>query len=321
MSQRYDENGKSAAFGFESKESINFPSYVMFDVTNKCNAKCRHCPQAVGFGGMDNWQFLSIDIFKSVIDQCIGKEVDFFRITGDGEPLLHPEIWNMLKYPSLVGVGPVGLTTNGSALTPKNIEKLLAANIFMVDVSLDGASQETFEKIRVGLSYKKTVENVRRLIKRRNETGSAMKIAVSFVEQEPNVHETEDFLSMWEGQVDEVIIRKMISNVGKNVIELSDNAEKHNIDRYPCPHVFRRIVVNYDGRFKVCPIDWEAKLVSGTVQVPISDIWKNEYYSDLRRQHLENDFRENCICKDCKDWLGTPWTMGYEKIIKRMSSI
>jgi len=115
-------------------------------------------------------------------------------------------------------------------------------------------------------------------------------------------------------------VRRMISNVGKNVIELSDAAQKEPTERYPCPHVFRRVVVNYDGRLKACPIDWETKLVSGSATVPIKEIWQNAFYRDLRHQHLENNFKDDCICKSCIDWQGTPWTVGYEKIIKRMSS-
>ena len=59
------------------------------------------------------------------------------RVTADGEPMLHPKIFDMLEYAALQGAGPVGLTTNGSLLTEAAAKRLLASGLFLVDVSLD----------------------------------------------------------------------------------------------------------------------------------------------------------------------------------------
>ena len=44
---RVDERGVRAPYGFESIACGHFPTYVMFDITNLCNARCIHCPQSI----------------------------------------------------------------------------------------------------------------------------------------------------------------------------------------------------------------------------------------------------------------------------------
>jgi sulfatase maturation enzyme AslB (radical SAM superfamily) len=312
-----DERGMLAPYGFETDECADFPTYVMFDMTNKCNAKCIHCPQSVGFPGSDQSIFLEKKSFMRIVDQCVGRKLDIIRITADGEPLLHPDIWDMLDYARRKIVGPIGLTTNGSTLNKENCRRMISSEISFVDISLDAFSQPTFELIRAGLSYERTKENVLNLIELRNEAQSQLKIMVSFVKQKENQHELEDFTDFWAPKVDQILVREMHNNVGFN-----DNSESGGYasnDRYPCPHLFRRTVINYDGVYKFCPIDWEG----GSKYIPeieenIFSAWHSDFYHLNRLEHLNNSFSENSICRTCDDWMGTPWNLGYEKVINKL---
>jgi sulfatase maturation enzyme AslB (radical SAM superfamily) len=313
-----DERGMPAAYGFESSECADFPTYVMFDMTNKCNAKCIHCPHSVGFPGSEKSEFIDIGLYKNVIDQCQEEKIDFIRVTADGEPLLHPQIWDLLGYAHERGVGPVSLTSNGSALNAANAQKLLDSQIFMVDFSLDAFSEETFELVRNGLSYQQTHENVLRLIEMRNKSGSDLKIMVSFVDQKENTHELEAFKSYWGPLVDKLLIRQMHTNVGVN--ESSSDALQNGSKRYPCPHVFRRIVADYAGDLKFCPIDWfGGSKLTRIENESIIDTWHNDAYHQLRLQHLNSQFPSESICKNCEDWKSTPWDLGYEKIVSELA--
>ena len=313
-----DDRGLPAAYGFESTACADFPTYVMFDMTNKCNATCIHCPHSVGFPGSDTPAYIDISIFKNIIDQCVGKKIDFVRVTADGEPLLHPHIWDLFDYARDQGVGPVGLTSNGSALNAANAKRLIDSKIFMVDFSLDAFSEETFELVRAGLSYARTHENVLRLIDMRDTAGSHLKIMASFVNQKENSHEQEAFKAYWEPLVDKVLIREMHTNVGVN--DNSDADIDRNAGRYPCPHLFRRTVADYAGDLKFCPIDWYGgSKLTKIEKTSIGETWHNDAYHDHRLQHLNNRFSADSICATCEDWRSTPWDMGYEKIIGELS--
>ena len=313
-----DERGYSSPYGFESVECAEFPTYLMFDITNVCNSKCVHCPHSVAFGNnVSDKSYLDIDIFKKAIDECKGRDMQLIRITADGEPLIHPELFEMIDYAFEKGVGPVGLTTNGSLLTKDKAERLAESGLFMVDVSLDAFNKETYDKVRNGLPFNKVIDNVKYLLDYKEKANSPLKVMVSFVKQNDNISELENFIDHWEPLVDKVLVREMISNV--NLIDVSETEGNTGLQRWPCPHWFRRMVINYDGVIKACPIDWE----NGTTYEPLSattifDAWHSDFYWKNRMEHLNNQYSQNSLCKNCNDWQGTPWGLGYEKVVETL---
>lgn len=315
--QYVDERLLPAGFGFESVECADFPTYVMFDVTNVCNARCVHCPHSTVFPEKRGAKrHLPIDIYKRVIDECVGKSLSFVRITADGEPLIHPNIMEMLDYAREKNVGPVGLTSNGSLMNEETAKKVIDSGIFMVDFSLDAATEETYKTIRVGLSFKKTHENVLRFIELARERRPEMKVMVSYVKQEGNLDEVDTFRDYWEPIVDKVLVRELISNV--NLVD-TPRADTRIQRRWPCPHFFRRVVINYDGELKACPIDWENKTSYRSLnETTLFDAWHSAYYHQARMEHLNLMFGPDSACGDCADWAGSPWELGYEKVIKHI---
>jgi len=310
-----DERTLSCAFGFETKECAEFPTYIMFDITNVCNSKCIHCPHSAVFPqSYANPAFLEVKVFKKVIDECASKSIQFVRITADGEPLLHKGLFDMLDYAAKKKVSPVGLTTNGSLLTPEAAKRLLDTGLFMIDFSLDAIKESTYKKVRCGLSYKKVMNNIMHLLELKRKKSSSLKIMVSFVEQKENKNEAEEFMRYWKPLVDKVLIRKITSNV--NLVDISESKENKAVKRWPCPHWFRRIIINYNGMIKACPIDWENKTIYKTLdQTTISDAWHSDFFWKNRMEHLNNRFSDESLCNNCNDWQGSPWNLGYEKVI------
>ena len=312
-----------AAYGFESAACAEFPTYVMFDITNVCNARCIHCPQSLREEDGSRPGFLrerghqTLAAFRGVIDECARHRVDFVRITADGEPLVHPDLFAMLEYARAAGVGPVGLTTNGSLLSRARAERLLDSGVALVDFSLDAAREETFRAVRVGLSFERTVRNVLRFLELRDRAGSDVRVVVSFVKQRANLGELDEFIETWRPRVDEVVVREMISNVGLG--EPSENLWPGWDARWPCAHFFRRVVINHDGELKACPVDWRQRTVNRPVsEVSVYDQWHGDFYWSHRMQHLNDSIAETSACRECPDWAGTPWDVGYEKIVGRL---
>lgn len=321
---RVDERRMPAAYGFESDACAEFPTYVMFDITNVCNARCIHCPQSLrGEDGklpdfLRDTEHQSLESYKRVIDECTQHDVRFVRITADGEPLVHPHLFEMLEYARDNEVGPVGLTTNGSLLTEERAKRLVDSGVSVVDFSLDAFYPDTFAKVRVGLNFEKTHANVLRFIDLVKERDANVKIMVSFVKQDANVDEVAEFKKYWEPRVSEVVVREMISNVGLN--DPSTSTWPGWDARWPCAHFFRRVVVNHQGVLKACPIDWEQRTVNKHIdEANLFDQWHGDFYWRHRMQHLNDKIVDTSACKSCPDWAGTPWDMGYEKIIERLT--
>lgn len=313
-----DGRGMRAPYGFETGICGRFPTYVMLDVTNRCNAACVHCPQSVGFPGVEKTTFAPLEKIERLLSECDGEQVDFLRITADGEPLLHPDIYDIIALAKRTDIKSVGLTTNGSAMNVDNAGKLLDAGLDVIDVSLDAASEESFAKIRVGLSYQRTIENLKTLIRLRNARHHHLKVMVSFVKQPDNAHEAAAFKELWEPVVDMVLFRDFHTNVNATP-EAQKGGEETKDRRWPCPHVFRRTILGYDGNIKFCPIDWQ----SGSVlepygEEPIDALWQGDTYHALRMHHLNDSYPADSFCGPCGDWRATPWALGYEKVIARL---
>ncbi|MDJ0765542.1 MAG: radical SAM protein [Myxococcota bacterium] len=316
--QYCDERGLQATVGFESTDNAKFPGYVMFDVIDTCNSECIHCPHATTMakrGGKR--KCLPLSVFKRTIDQCADQPVRFIRVTADGEPMLHPDLMEMLGYAASNVDAPVGLTTNGSLLDEAAAEALIASGTAIVDVSIDAAHASTYEKIRRGLPFHRVVGNVERLVKMRDATSARLKIMVSFVRQALNHDEQVAFEQYWKPRVDKVLIRELTSNV--NLVDTGGHPDISH-PRWPCPHWFRRLVINYDGMIKACPIDWENRTVLASLDdTSLFDAWHGDAYWRHRIAHLNNTFSKEMLCAGCSDWATSPWDLGYEKVVGKLT--
>ena len=226
-----DERKMQASYGFESNECVEFPTYIMFDITKVCNSECIHCPHSVTYSQINSKpNYLEIDIFKKVIDECIGRPLQFIRITADGEPLVHTKLFAMIDYAVDKGLGPVGLTTNGSLSTKDKAERLVESGLFMVDFSLDAFKKETYNKVRYGLPFDKVIDNIKYLLDYKKKINATLKVMVSFVKQKDNISELGSFKNYWGAMVDKVLIREMISNV--NLIDMPVTERNKGLKNY-----------------------------------------------------------------------------------------
>ena len=307
-----------AAYGFESAACAAFPTYIMFDITNVCNSRCIHCPHSTVFYGKKHRPtHMAVKTFTGVVDQCTGRELEFVRVTADGEPLLHPGLEKMLAYATARKVGPVGLTSNGMLMNEDMARRILDTGVFLVDFSLDAVRAETYAKIRRGLDFTEVVRNVERFTELRDKHRYGCKVMVSFVKQDANRRELDAFQARWQDVVDKVLVRSLLSNV--NLVDTG--AVVSQSDRHPCPHPFRRLVITYDGDYKYCPVDWENRTRVGSVtESSVAEIWHGEGYRQARLEQLNLSFPAQRACCDCTDWRGTPWKLGYEKMVHELDA-
>ena len=77
-----------------------------------------------------------------------------------GEPLVNNNFYNMVEYASKYSIVSE-ITTNGSLLNDKNIKKLENSNLSRITVSIDGATTEIFEKIRIKSILKQSYQIVK----------------------------------------------------------------------------------------------------------------------------------------------------------------
>lgn len=298
-------------YGFYGRLKEEFPSQIIVDLNEACNYECIHCPQArLKKEGKILGKKLSKELNRKMVDEVAeyGKGItQQIRYTADGEPFLHPDILDILEYAISNSGTMVTITTNGSLLDDKTMLWLQELGLGLIDFSLDAYKDETYAQIRRKGNLEIVRNNVLKMINIRDTIKSKTKIVVSFVLQEKNRDEVEDFKKYWEEQgVDRVIIRKL-HTAGGSMEHTGDEQIKTGI--YPCVYLWERITLNQEGKLSYCPTDWEGNRIicHDYSKTTIRDIWQGEMYRKLRNEHLTNCFSNDNACKNCQDRFLTIW--------------
>ena len=125
---------------------------LFIHITRRCNLHCPHCYVSA----TDSKPDLDSDAIIALIDTLVEQGGDGLTISG-GEPLLHPDIKNILSYASKKLT--VRLLTNGSLIDKKMAAFLAELGIF-VQISLDGATASIHDAIRGDGSYQCVIQAI-----------------------------------------------------------------------------------------------------------------------------------------------------------------
>jgi sulfatase maturation enzyme AslB (radical SAM superfamily) len=150
----------AATFGITKPQTVGAPFLVVWNYTNACNLRCKHCYQNSEKTAVGN---LSTAQRKQVVDQLAQENVVAVAFSG-GEPLMSSDFFEVAGYASKNGLY-VSMASNGTLITPSVAHKLKDCGVGYVDVSLDGAKAETHETFRgVSGCFDKTLAGIRNLV-------------------------------------------------------------------------------------------------------------------------------------------------------------
>lgn len=173
---------------------VFYPRYFEVEVTTRCNLRCTMCEHTYW---TERSRDLSLEEFKSIIDQF--PKLKWIGTTGIGSSFLNREFPEMLKYvkrrdPNIY----VELFDSFAALDDGIIEQVVEEGL--IDrwiASIDGATEETYEKIRVGASFEKVIGNVEKLIDAKARRGTSFpELSFHFIISRDNYEEVPDFVEL-----------------------------------------------------------------------------------------------------------------------------
>ena len=297
-------------------EAVEFPMMCVISFVYICNAQCPNCPytnSAIRADYKDR-PFMNEDTFKIIAEQC-GEYNAWIRISGGGEPMLHPKGVELIEYAKRA-CAKVGLITNGSRFTEESSRRLLEAGVDMIEFSVDASDPETYANVRKGLNWDVLLQNIKRMVKLRNELGSTTKIIASGVNQMGV--DIDKVAKFWEPIVDNFQKRKYLTwGINDPVRSADQTPYLPPEERIPCPFIFERLNIDSRGKVMVCGFDIAAVTDMGNVhEKSIKEIWHGEGFEYYRKLHLERQGQEIELCRDCPDWKYRSWKHNYWKIVK-----
>lgn len=187
---------------FIKKEEFEFselskpsPRVLNMEVDLSCNLKCPSCrPDYINLkeelrGDVNN---LIIDIEKN-----LGTDVETMTLCGGAEPFFSKSIFNFMrnfdssKFPKLKHIH---LHTNANLWTESTWNKISKVHPYVksCEISIDGATKETYEKVRLGGNWDLLIDNIKFI----KTIDSLKRIRFSFVVQKNNYKEMYLFYRM-----------------------------------------------------------------------------------------------------------------------------
>jgi MoaA/NifB/PqqE/SkfB family radical SAM enzyme len=153
---------------------------IYIEPTNRCNLNCRTCMR---HGWEEELGFMEFGLFEKIMaDLRSLPEIPDIFLGGFGEPLGHPRIADMVKAAKATG-SEIGLISNGILLNDGMAERLIAAGLDRLWVSIDGASPQSYADVRLGDHLPEIIANLERLGARNNKP----ELGISFVAMKRNI--------------------------------------------------------------------------------------------------------------------------------------
>ena len=123
----------------ENNKSIIRNKIASFEITHRCNLKCKHCcvdaDQIVS-----KKEDLSTDEIKQILDMLIKWNPERIMLSG-GEPMLRPDFIELLMYLKENYTGEIIISTNATLINENNVE-IISKYAHQIDVSVDGIDEE-----------------------------------------------------------------------------------------------------------------------------------------------------------------------------------
>lgn len=286
------------------------PYLIDLEPNSRCNFRCTMC-QVSEWARGQRARDMTFEEFQSL--QSLFNFVIEAKIHGMGEPLLHKEFFNMIEYLKSYSIW-TRTSTNGSLLLANNnIEKLVKSSLGEIQISLDGATKETYEKIRVRANFEKVTKGITELnsaCERNNRKLTRMWVVL----QKNNIHELSAFtelakelkfkkltfslsLNDWgqelwrekngsKGVALESVIDKIKELFQKSIgegleISLWQQANKYAVNKGLqdlCPWIFDRTYITSDMRLTPCAIIGNPEITDLGGASEMLNSWNSEKY-------------------------------------------
>lgn len=267
----------------------HFPIHVDLESTSACNLRCVMCFQSFNPPPKG---YMEMNLFKKIIDEGTKKGLSSIKLQYRGEPLLHSQLPDMVKYAKEKGVIEVMFNTNGQLLTEEKAKAFIEANLDKIIFSIDGYTPDVYEKIRIGGKFETVLENVKRLKELRDAVGKRKPyIRIQMVDL-PGT-DIKEYTKFWSRYADYVAIEDF-NDYHKNFIR---NPPKSD---FCCAQLWQRTMIRYDGNVTACCGDlYEEYPLGNAYESTIEELWTGKKMDAIRQQHIKGNSHRYQMCASC----------------------
>jgi MoaA/NifB/PqqE/SkfB family radical SAM enzyme len=303
---------------------------VQIECTTRCNLKCTICEISYW---TEKGGDLKIGSLQKMLEHLPKlKRVDF---TGIGEALMNRDFFRTLELLKSRGLY-VTLNDNFTLMNETAARRIIGLGIDQIFVSLDGATKETYEKIRLGANFDKVIRNVRQLMQIKREVHKKRpEVKINTVVCSTNYHELPAVIQLAHdigiGMVQFVNIitfestanldtkgaqqqiREKFQEALRRARELGVLVKIELFDKLPvqqCDFPWKRNFVTYDGYVHPCCYTTQtgdrrghnSRSFGNLLERSFDDVWSGDLYSAFRKKMQAGILPYQC--QHCPKYIG-----------------
>ena len=288
---------------------LDTPFSVYIYPTNFCNFRCTYCAHSLGKQGFEQkYGFPMEQMELPTYRRCIDHLAEFPRplktlsLTGQGEPLLHPYLPEMVAYAKGRGVTRrVEFMSNGALLNQHLSSALVDAGLDCIRISLQGLTSEKYRRIcGVSLDFERLVSEISWLYCHRKQCqffGKIMDIAL-----EPG--EEQRFYDLFQPIADRVYIeqcRPVYAGVEatQNLHTDADRYGREHLPRKVCPLCFFMMGIFPNGDVFPCETIYRPVCLGNVNDSHLVELWNSDTMRRFWEMQLSGQKNENPGCAQC----------------------
>ena len=289
------------------------PSFTSFELSSRCNLNCPQCDVGNRLTNRKN-NFLNYNQYCSIMDE-IGTTLLDAIFYFQGEPLLNKNFSKYISYAKQYNIYTI--TSTNAQLIDKDLAiEIVKSGLDRIIISIDGTTQEVYEKYRKGGLLSKSIETIKFLKEAKTELKSKTPcIEAQFIVFRFNEHQIDEFKHLArEWGANKISIKSAQIHSPNENSEIIPSISKYN--RYhkiynewkikkdclkACFRAWNGMVISADGNILPCCFDKQAKHSYGNIEEDsVENIWKNKKANDFRNIVLNNRSSIN-ICTNCNE--------------------
>jgi len=295
-----------------------FPVHLDIEASARCNLRCPFCATTSENWGPRQKGLMEMDLYRKIIDEGVKNGLCSVKLSMRGEPLLHPELSEMVNYAKKNGIIDIYINTNATLLNADKVRRLIEAGLDRISISFEGTTKEVYEKFRVGAEYENVVKNVKMLRTIRDQMGvSHPQIRVQMLLLPELRDSFPEYVKFWDKIADEVGYLDARE-------ESPEDDHRGAISEWACPFLWLRMAVLWDGTILPCSMwgipDFELMSLGNANESGIKEKWSCENVANYRKLHKEGQAHRISSCDRCSYRAKELEKLGIKKMPKRGSN-
>lgn len=301
-------------FHLATSEPRELPPIIHIDPLNYCNLHCAACPTGRGVLAREKGR-MPLDLFKTLVDE-VADRIYFLNLYNWGEPLLHPQIFEMVEYATSRGLS-VRISSNLNALKPGQARRMVESGLEELLVDLDGADQATYEQYRIGGRLDWVTRSIKEIVSLRSQLRTPYPlITARALVTRPNESKIPQVAALARDlgvdrfqtlpiYVDIDDPAEVAKWVPTTRVAAQSGQEVSSLPPRKCDQLWLNLTVSWDGGVFPCCWFHQQEYDFGRVSegIHLGDIWNNEIFVASRCFVAgKTDAPPASICARCKGY-------------------